>query len=186
LRRIGTGQVTTRQKVRLLSREAPWIGGCMAVCLVIGIGSAAAWISLGNGPFGVIQEIKLDRDLSFLPYVEVLALLGFFFVVVQGWNLVVDLRRGGVQMHVGRMEVLSGRVRMLYRASGRPPSPVFEMSSDGQFVIGLRGSEYAHLHARVSGAFDCITYRTADGLRILSVELRSTVEASSSPNPRSG
>ena len=46
------GRVTARQKLRLFRREGLWVGGCMAVCLVIGIGSAAVWISsLRNPPF---------------------------------------------------------------------------------------------------------------------------------------
>ena len=76
-------------------------------------------------------------------------------------------------MHVGRMEVVSGFVRMRYRASGKPSGPVFDMSSEGKFDIDYRGSTYESLHARGAGAFECITYRTTGGLRILSVELNS-------------
>jgi hypothetical protein len=177
------GLVTWRQRARLVLHEGFGIGAFALACSVAGTVSAYLWIlTWVDPPDGLLRQIEIDRDLSFLPYVALLGVLGLAISAALARDLVLDVMQPQVQLHVGVIHLGPGTVSMRYHAIGTPTGRTVEVSSAGTFPIGLSESRRKWLIAVGTPSFSCVTYRTAGGLRLLSVDVAQAAPGTESPH----
>jgi hypothetical protein len=154
------GRMTARQRILLITSEAPRLAGCAALCAVLGIGGAIAGVFLFLNPRPGLPHPGDSAPIEIALFIALIGLLGLGIVIALGRGLVDDLMHPRIVGRPTTMEVTRDDVR------------IRRVGTAGFVIVDVSGGAHRRLLELQPSAFECILYRTGNGLHILSVELR--------------
>jgi len=154
------GIMTAQQKVRLVTREASHLAGCALLCAVVGLGGAITAVFLFLNPRPGFEHPEDQGQLEMALFIALIGLVGLGMVIALARGLLDDIVRPHVVGRPTTMEVTRDGVR------------IHRVGTAGFVSLDVNRGAHRRLLELQPGTFDCILYRTANGLHILSVEVR--------------